>query len=104
MLFAKFAAFYGHVWRSQFKDENFFKFAKKEWAEGLSEFSDAVLDKAILNCRENCELPPTLPQIIISCRQTKRHNEFYVADDRKTPANLAVVSAHMQRCREILTQ
>ena len=36
LLFSKFAAFYGHIWRSQFKDEVFFKFAKKEWVDALS--------------------------------------------------------------------
>ncbi|TIE36073.1 Vir protein, partial [Legionella pneumophila] len=39
LLFSKFAAFYGHVWRSQFKDEVFLKFAKKEWQEALSDFT-----------------------------------------------------------------
>src|SRR3990167_11156990 len=35
-LFSRFAAIYGHVWRSQFKDEDYFlPFAKKEWQVAL---------------------------------------------------------------------
>lgn len=72
LLFSKFAAFYGHVWRSQFKDEAFLKFAKKEWQDALGGYSDAVLTKAILSCREFYELPPTLPQMLQCCKDAKK--------------------------------
>lgn len=101
-MFTRFAAFYGHVWRSQFKDENFFGFAKKEWQEGLMSFSDEVLNKAIVHCRETCEMPPTLPQVIILCRKIKKRNEFYVANTDHKPATAAVVNLHLNRCKEIL--
>lgn len=101
-MFTRFAAFYGHVWRSQFKDEGFFGFAKKEWQEGLMSFSDEVLNKAIVHCRETCEMPPTLPQVIILCRQIKKRNEFYVANTDHKPATAAVVNLHLNRCKEIL--
>ena len=104
VLFSKFAAFYGHVWRSQFKDEVFLKFAKKEWQEALSIFSDEMLTKAILNCRDFYELPPTLPQLIQCCRQIKNHTFVDVVKDTYVPANPAVVLSCLKRCKEILTK
>lgn len=104
LLFSKFAAFYGHVWRSQFKDEVFLKFAKKEWQEALADFTDAVLAKAILNCREFYELPPTLPQLLYCCRQIRKQESFYVVKDVYQPANKAVVSSCLQKCKELLAK
>lgn len=103
MLFSKFAAFYGHVWRSQLKDEKFLKFAKGEWQEGLSEFTDTVLTKAILNCREFNEFPPTLPQMIQYCRQIRKQTSFYVVKTH-VPANKAVVTSCLQQCKELLAK
>lgn len=104
LLFSKFAAFYGHIWRSQFKDEVFFNFAKKEWQEALSDFTDAVLTKAILNCREFYELPPTLPQLLQCCKQIKKQEAFYIVKQAYEPANKAIVASHLQRCKEILAR
>ena len=104
LLFSKFAAFYGHIWRSQFKDEVFFKFAKKEWQEALGEFADEVLTKAILNCREFYELPPTLPQVIQCCRQIKQRTFVDIVKEAYVPANPAVVLSCLQRCKEILAK
>ena len=103
-LFSRFAAFYGHVWRSQFKNEGFLEFAKKEWHEGLSEFSDSVMDKAILQCREHYEMPPTLPQMIACCRQIKRRSEFYVVNTSHIPASQEVVVAHLNHCKNMLSK
>lgn len=102
LLFSKFAAFYGHVWRSQFKDEVFLKFAKKEWQEALSAYSDAVLTTAILNCRDFYELPPTLPQLIACCREIKKRTHFYVVETAHIPAKQEVVVAQLAKCKEIL--
>ncbi|WP_058529727.1 hypothetical protein [Legionella londiniensis] len=102
LLFSKFAAFYGHVWRSQFKDEVFLKFAKKEWQEALSEFADSVLTKAILNCRDFYELPPTLPQLMQCCRQIKKQTTFHVVKEGYVPANKELVESCLQRCKEFL--
>jgi len=103
-LFSRFAAFYGHLWRSQFKNEGFLEFAKKEWCEGLSAFSETVLNKAIIQCREFYELPPTLPQMIACCRQIKKRHDFYVVSHNHVPAQKEVVIAHLKRCKAILTQ
>lgn len=102
LLFSKFAAFYGHIWRSQFKDERFLEFAKKEWQEALSEFSDEILTKAIVNCREFHELPPTLPQVLMCCRQIKKQSSFCVVDEAYVPASQETVVSHLKRCKEIL--
>ena len=104
LLFSKFAAFYGHIWRSQFKDEAFLVFAKKEWREALTEFSDDVFDKAILSCREFYELPPTLPQMILCCRQIKRRVIHVVKQSEPVSVNQEWVALHLKKCREMLGQ
>lgn len=102
LVFSRFAAFYGHVWRSQFKSEGFLEFAKKEWLEGLSQFSDEVLNKAVINCRDFCEMPPTLPQIIIECRKIRKRCVFFVANRDSVPAKSEVVTLYLNQCKNIL--
>ena len=104
LLFSRCAAFYGHIWRSQFKDEVFLKFAKKEWQEALSEFTDEVLTKAVLNCREFYEMPPTLPQMRQCCRQIKKQTFVDVVKETYVPANPAVVLSCLQQCKEFLAK
>jgi hypothetical protein len=103
-LFSKFAAFYGHVWRSQFKDEAFLNFAKKEWREALGEFSEAVLAKAVLNCRDFYELPPTLAQVLQCCWQIKKQTSFYTVEKIQVTANKALVESCLQKCKDILAK
>ena len=102
-LFSQFAVFYGHIWRSQFKDEKFLKFAKEEWQAGLRGFTDTVLTTAILNCRDAYELPPTLPQLIHCCKQTKKQRLLYVTEARR-PATQAVAESCLLRCKELLAK
>lgn len=105
MMFSRFAAFYGHVWRSQFKNEGFLEFAKKEWLEGLAQFSDEAVNHAILNCRDHCEMPPTLPQVIGYCKQIKKRQSFYVACKKKVVVKSEVVELHLQQCKtHLITQ
>lgn len=101
-LFARFAIYYGHVWRSQFKEKGFLDFAKSEWQAGLSDFSQTVLDKAILQCRDFYEMPPTLPQLIACCRQIRKNLNFYVVRDDTPRAKKTVVALHIQRCKDLL--
>lgn len=101
LLFSKFAAFYGHIWRSQFKDESFLRFAKKEWHEGLSVFSDTVLNEAIVGCREQYEMPPTLPQMIYYCKQIKKRKEFRIKEEH-IKAQKSIVAANVKQCLELL--
>lgn len=98
-LFTRFAVFYGHLWRSQFKSDGFLEFAKKEWLEGLSQFSDDILNQVILECRDHCEMPPTLPQMIGFCRAIKKRSSFYVASNDFVPAQKEVVEANIKQCK-----
>lgn len=101
-MFSRFAAFYGHVWRSQFKDEDFLEFAKKEWLEALRSFDNDILLKAIVSCRESIDMPPTLPQMVELCRKIKKRNDFFIASSNAKPAKSEVVALHIKRCRELL--
>ncbi|HAT1711061.1 TPA: Vir protein [Legionella pneumophila] len=101
-MFTRFAVFYGHLWRSQFKSDGFLEFAKKEWSEGLKQVSDEILIQAILACRDHCDMPPSLPQMIGLCRDIKRRNTFYVAGKAHQPASKAVVEEHIRQCKAYL--
>lgn len=98
-LFTRFAAFYGHVWRSQFKSDGFLEFAKKEWLEGLSHFSDLIVNQAIIECRDYCEMPPTLPQMIGFCREIKKRTSFYVALKSHQPSCKELVEETIRQCK-----
>lgn len=67
LLFSRFAVFYGHLWRSQFKSDDFLQFAKKEWETALKQFSDEVLNRAIIETRNYSDMPPTLPKFRKNC-------------------------------------
>lgn len=87
MLFSRFAAAYGVVWRGPLKDTVFLKFAKKEWGDALAPFSDVIIDEAIEQCRSFYDLPPTLPQFLKCCRQIKKQTSFYVVKKETVPVN-----------------
>ena len=101
-LFTRFAVFYGHLWRSQFKSDGFLEFAKKEWLDGLSQFSDDILNQVILDCRDHYDMPPTLPQMIGLCRDIKKRMSFYVAPKESKPTSKAVVELHIRQCKAYL--
>lgn len=102
LVFSRFAAFYGHVWRSQFKSEHFLVFVKKEWEAGLQVFSDATIEQAILHCRDFLEMPPTLPQLIGQCKAIEKRKHFFVAKEDVGLAAPETVASHLQQCREFL--
>lgn len=101
-LFTRFAVFYGHLWRSQFKSDGFLEFAKKEWLDGLTKFSDEILNQAIVECRDFYEMPPTLPQLIGICRGIKKRNNVYVEDKNFVAASDEVVEANIKQCKAFL--
>ncbi|HAT2053613.1 Vir protein [Legionella pneumophila] len=101
-MFTRFAVFYGHLWRSQFKSDGFLEFAKKEWLEGLSQFSDEILNQVIIDCRDLCEMPPTLPQMIGFCRDIKKRKAFYVGPEKYQPASKEVVEENIRQCKAYL--
>jgi len=69
----------------------FLKFAKKIWQEALMEFSDSIINKATIECRDFFELPPTLPQLLHCCRQIKKQTTFYVVKNAGVPADPIIV-------------
>lgn len=87
LLFTRFAVFYGRLWKDQFANDKFMKFAKKEWQAGLEVFSDDVLEKAIIECRDFSEWPPTLPKLIINCRQVRKRNDVFKKTESKPLEN-----------------
>lgn len=107
LLFSKFAAFYGHIWRSQFKEgDGFVVFVKKEWQEGLKEFSDVVVEKAILKCRDFYEMPPTLPQVIIACKNIRREESAFIKVPPIEPQerDIEMAKKYIKQCIEKLKQ
>ena len=105
LLFSKFAAFYGHIWRSQFKErEGFVVFVKKEWQEGLKDFNDSVVEKAIIKCRNFYKLPPTLPQVIIICRDIRREENAFIKAPPVKRGDVKIAKEHLKQCIEKLKQ
>ena len=99
-LFLKMAAMYGHVWRSLYKSDAFLAFTKTEWSKGLMRFDDKTVDKALLSCLSNWELPPTLPQFVDCCKAyTKRM--MYEKDVIK-PCTPAVAEANLNQIKNFL--
>ncbi len=103
-LFARFAVFYGHIWRSQFKNDGFLEFAKQEWLDGLSQFDEDIITRAIIECRDSFEMPPTLPQIIHLCRGIKKRINFFVAGKAIEKALPEVAEKHLKACRNYLNR
>ena len=85
-------------------DLMFLEFAKKEWDEGLRQFGDEALHKAVINFRDFCEMPPTLPQVIGYCRQLQRRNDFYVANRAPVSRKLEVMTVQLNQCKDILNK
>ncbi|HHU0036410.1 TPA: Vir protein [Legionella pneumophila] len=103
LLFTRFAVYYGHIWKSLFKSESFINFAKQEWEKALSQFSDEVLEKAIIGCRDFCEMPPTLPQMMQFCRDVKKRAEVFKPTVVSKPAEHEVVKSHIKQCYQFLS-
>lgn len=106
-LFSKFAAAYGHIWRSQFKTDAFTIFAKIEWQDGLSQFSDKTVNEAIEACRRYFEKPPTLAEVVSCCREIQNRFDFEEQCRKKAllpqkKANPEVARFHLERLKKIL--
>lgn len=100
-LFLRFAAIYGHVWKSLYKSDEFLIFSKKEWFHAVKEFDDLVLDKALATCRKTRKYPPTLPEFIESCNLFKTKNVIPEISPIKM-ASPETVIAHLNRMRAFL--
>lgn len=75
-LFLSFSAFYGQLWRSQFKSEEFLEFMKNEWVQALQHTEEGIIKQATTYCRDNKEFPPTLPSFIDLCKTAKKKHSF----------------------------
>ena len=93
---------YGHVWRSQFKSDEFLVFVKSEWQHGLLAYADNILELAIELCRKNKELPPTLPQFIDFCRSGSKRSSFLVPDESPKNNNPEVAKTNLLKMKHIL--
>ena len=65
--------------------------------------SDHILTKATLACLNEYELPPTLPQLLLCCRQIRKQQDFYVAE-KYVPSDPKIVASCLQKCRETLKE
>ncbi len=102
-LFLIFSAFYGQLWRSQFKNEDFLVFMKNEWHLGLLQFADDHIEEAVKKCRNIKEFPPTLPHFIDLCKSAKNVYEFH--NLKKEPcdkANPEVAFHHLAKIKAML--
>jgi len=101
-LFLRFAAMYGHVWKAQFKNDEFLVFVKGEWQEGLLGYEEKTLDSAIKLCRVNKVFPPTLPQFIDFCEQCSNKNKFFKVEKSLKHQSPEVAKTHLQKIKELL--
>lgn len=102
----RFAAIYGHIWKSLYKNTEFLNLTKKEWKEALSNFEDKIIEEAICYCREMREYPPTLPQFIDHCKVFERSKvktfvPEYVLE--KKPLTPEQIEAQKERMKTIYT-
>ena len=58
--------------------------------------------KAIQNCRDFYEMPPTLAQMMLSCRQIKKQAMPAADSTTYVPASSEVAEFNLQRCKAIL--
>jgi hypothetical protein len=102
-LFLIFAAFYGHIWRSLYKNDSFLAFTKSEWQKGLVDFQEQLLDEAIGICRIKNEHPPTLPQFIDICKALKVREEGREKVQQKTfVRNMIIAEVYLKKMKAML--
>lgn len=101
-VFLKFSIFYGHIWRSQFKNEHFFNLARNGWQQALEEFDEAVIDEALEECLKLREMPPTLAQFIDCCKQLSHKNAGFYSPEPMVMANPTVAEANLKKMKLML--
>jgi hypothetical protein len=102
-LFLSFTAFYGQLWRSQFKSDDFLIFMKKEWAQALQDMEDRHIDEAVKQCSEGKEYPPTLPHFVDLCKSAKKKHVFNnLKKEEGKKAKPEVALKHLAQIKSIL--
>lgn len=77
-IFLKFSIFYGHVWKSLYKNDDYSAYARHEWRVALERFDEKVIDEAVEECLKRQDMPPSLPLFLDFCRQlSHKHSAFY---------------------------
>ena len=99
-LFLRFAAMYGHVWKSLYKSDEFLAFTKQEWRDALTRFDDDVIAKALTHSQCHWAYPPTLPQFIECCKA--HSNNVFVMHPHTPSRNFEVAHAALNKIRTIL--
>ena len=99
-LFLRFAAMYGHVWKSLYKSDEFLAFTKLEWLNALIRFDDEVITKALAHSQHHWAYPPTLPQFIECCKA--HDNKVFVLQPRASSRNLDTAHAALNKIRTLL--
>ena len=103
-LFLRFAAMYGHVWRSLYKSDDFLAFTKSEWLKGLKKFGDSIFESALQYSLKHWEYPPTLPQFTECCRAYSKQGQYDKPCTIYKPSSPEVAHAHLSKIKTILNQ
>ena len=101
-MFLKFSIFYGHIWRSQFKNEHFFNLARNGWQEALEGVDAPVLDEAIEECLKQRDMPPTLSQFMDCCKQLSNKNAGFYIPAVVEKANPTIAEANLRKMKLML--
>jgi hypothetical protein len=101
-IFIKFSIFYGQIWRSQFKNEDYSRLARKEWALAIAIFDETLINEAIQDCLQRREFPPTLSQFIDCCKQLNFKNISTYRAPEVIKASPEVVLENLKQMKLIL--
>ena len=101
-VFLKFSIFYGHIWRSQFKNEYYFNLARNGWQEALEGVDESVLNEAIEECLKQREMPPTLSQLMDCCKQLSSKNTGFYTPAAVEKASPTVAEENLRKMKLML--
>lgn len=101
-VFLKFSIFYGHIWRSQFKNEHFLNLARQGWQEALDEFDEALIDAVIDESLKQREMPPTLAQFIDCCKQLNHKYTGFYNPEPVVMANPRIAEDNLRKMKLML--
>ena len=101
-LFLRFAAIYGHMWKSLYKSDEFLAYTKQEWMSSLDKFDSSVIDKAFLHCKEKESYPPSLPLFVEICKSYARHQDSVSQTTEQPKCDPAVARMHLDKMRAML--
>lgn len=101
-LFLRFAAIYGHLWRSVYKNETQLELSKKIWLENLKKFETKIIKEVLQRCCEAYSYPPSLPQFFECCRELRDKNRGFFIPQEVQKAKPEVAAKYMRQIKTIL--